>query len=207
MSRPVKRGFLPNGGLEFGNLTEAQYNFNTAHVKRQRQAFDDRHNTAAVPNPRTVQQETFSLNVSHFTDPQPTSTDLEPGCGVLFHDNADWAFNLQTDISDLPLSFSTSRHSGIPGYEFSAMLDPNFRYADGTVTDSDLQMTIDLGSKNSNTLKSDEGNSDDALPQDLGNVDLAGSVPPIGSHFITSTNISWINDGEQGPVQQIVCIV
>jgi hypothetical protein len=131
MSRPVKRGF-PNG-LEFGNLTEAQYNFNTAHVKRQRQAFDDRHNTVAVPNPRPVQQETFSLNVSDFTNPQPTSTDiLEPACGVLFHDNADWASNLQTDISDLPLSFSTSRHSGIPGYEFSAMLDPNFRYSTQT---------------------------------------------------------------------------
>jgi hypothetical protein len=179
MFRPVKRGFPPNG-LEFGNLTEAQYNFNTAHVKRQRQAFDDRHNTVAVPNPCTVQQKTFSLNVSNFTDPQPTDI-LEPGCGVLFRGNADWAFNLQTDISDLPLLFSTSRHSGIPGYEFSAMLDPNFRYADGAVTGSDLQMTIDLSSKNSGTLTSDQGNSDDTLPQ-------------------------HINDGEQGPVQLIVCI-
>lgn len=200
MSRPIKRGFLPNA-LDFGNLSEAQSNFNPSHVKRQRQAFDDRHNIVALPNPCTVQQGTLSSNVSNFSDPQPTSTDiLEPGCGVLFHDNADWAFNLQTDISDLPLLISTSHHSGSPGYEFSAMLDPNFRYVEGTVTDSDLQMTIDLSSKNSNALRSNHGNSNHALAQGLDSVDSTGIVPPMGSHFLTGTNISWINDSEQRPV-------
>jgi hypothetical protein len=192
MSGPVKRGF--------GNLTEAQYTFNTSHAKRQRQAFDDRHNIVAVPNPGTVQRVTFSSNVSDFTNSQLPSTDiLEPGCGVLFHDNADWTFNLQTDISDLPLSFSTSLHSAIPGHEFSAMLDPNFRYAEGAATDSDLQMTIDMSSKNSNALTSDQGSSNGALPQVMCNVDLAGSASSTGSHFPAGTNISWINDGEQGP--------
>lgn len=203
MSRPVKRGFptQDTNGSEFGNLTEAQYNISTSHTKRQLRVFDNRHSVVAVASPCTVQQETFSSKVPDSTDPQPAFTDtLEPGCGVLFHDNADWAFNLQTDISDLPLSFFASRHSGIPGHGFSAMLDPDFRYAEGTATDTDLQMTNDLGSGNSNTRVSGQSTSYDILNQDFGNVDSVRTVPPVGNHVLTGTNISWINDGEQRPV-------
>jgi hypothetical protein len=179
MSRPVKRGFPPQdlNSLEYYTSNEAQCNINASYAKRQRQ-----HSINAVSNDISVQQDTFLWNTSGSSDPQPGFTEIrERDYGITWHDNIDRNFGLEARIPDLPLSFITPSPSGIPNPQLLAMLDPNFGYAEASANQSAFQMRIDAGIDFFDFFTLDQVGPNGLWPQDLGNIDLLNSHPPLWS--------------------------
>jgi hypothetical protein len=150
MLRPVKRGFPAQdlNGLEYSNSTDAKCNINGSHAKRHRQ------NSISVITDRLNEQpDIFFSNSSGTSDRQLAF--IEPNNGLIWHDNGGWNFELQAGIPPA-LSFIEPFHSRISDSLLSAMLEPNFSYAEASVNQKVFQSRIDHGSDHLNNFTIDK---------------------------------------------------